>query len=57
MNGEDENQALGSSILPMKKRFSSEHDTNESESKDHLPKKFKLEGIHLHLYEKKFFFC
>lgn len=45
MNGEDENQPMGSSQdLPMKKRFSSEHNNNEQETEEHLPKKAKLEG-------------
>ncbi|CAO3633392.1 unnamed protein product [Mucor fragilis] len=44
MNGEDENQPMGSSQdLPMKKRFSSEHNNNEQETEEHLPKKAKLE--------------
>ncbi|KAL9552588.1 hypothetical protein MBANPS3_003699 [Mucor bainieri] len=44
MNGEDENQPMGSSQgLPMKKRFSSEHNKSEPETEQHLSKKAKLE--------------
>lgn len=44
MNGENENQPMGSSQgIPMKKRFSSEHNKNEQETEPHVSKKARLE--------------
>lgn len=48
MNGEDENQPMGSQDLPMKKRFSSEHNIKEQGTEEHLSKKAKLEGKIVH---------
>lgn len=54
MNGEDENQPMGSSQgLPVKKRFSSEHNKNEQETEPHLSKKARLEGTVISYYVKK----
>jgi hypothetical protein len=44
MNGEDENQPMGSQDFPMRKRISSEHNIKKRETEEHLSKKAKLEG-------------
>ncbi|KAG2207782.1 hypothetical protein INT46_001973 [Mucor plumbeus] len=43
MNGEDENQPMGSQDFPMRKRISSEHNIKKRETEEHLSKKAKLE--------------